>query len=372
VGSFGDKFRKERERRDFTLDDVSNVTKISSRMLKAIEEEQFNQLPGGVFNKGFIRAYAKHLGLNDEEAVTEYLAALRQAQIDAQNASWQIEHPSEPRVPTEPIRSLRSQSTPPAAEKTQPRAAALSPLKPATKTPPAEPAEVPERVIEEALPAAMTAEPQPEYIRSRGFPWKMPALAAVIILSGAFIWQRHSHNPRADGNVHAAVSPAVATQSSTDPGLVAKVATKSPTGFGSPSASNAADGASSLRPDSTSTPSRSASEKSAASDVSTKKLAPAPAATSPVTTPAPFTLQIRAAENSWIAVTADGQLVSQETLIAPANTSFRATREIIVRAGNAAGVSFFIGGKEIPAQGSEAEVKTYVFDRHGLRTDAQD
>jgi transcriptional regulator with XRE-family HTH domain len=88
VGRFGDKFRKEREKKEISLDDVSRVTKISSRMLQAIEEEQFDRLPGGVFNKGFIRAYAKHLGLNDEEAISEYLTCLHQEQIDAQS-SWQ-------------------------------------------------------------------------------------------------------------------------------------------------------------------------------------------------------------------------------------------------------------------------------------------
>ncbi len=62
-------------------------------MLQAIEEEHFDQLPGGVFNKGFIRAYAKHLGLNAEDAVTDYLACLRQAQIDAHEV-WQPERPA--------------------------------------------------------------------------------------------------------------------------------------------------------------------------------------------------------------------------------------------------------------------------------------
>jgi hypothetical protein len=88
VRAFGEKFREERERRGFTLDDVSNVTKIGSRMLQAIEQERFDVLPGGVFNKGFIRAYAKTLGFNPEEAISEYLTALRQAQLDAQNAAW--------------------------------------------------------------------------------------------------------------------------------------------------------------------------------------------------------------------------------------------------------------------------------------------
>jgi cytoskeleton protein RodZ len=80
-----------------------------------------------------------------------------------------------------------------------------------------------------------------------------------------------------------------------------------------------------------------------------------------------MTLVIRASENSWISVTADGQQVSQETLIAPAHTSVRASREIVVKAGNAAGVSFLWNGKEIPAQGTEAEVKTLVFDATGMR-----
>src|ERR1700751_4564209 len=83
VGEFGDTFRKAREKKELTLDDVSNVTKISARMLQAIEEENFDQLPGGVFNRGFIRAYAKHLGLDSEEAVNDYLACLRQAQVDS-------------------------------------------------------------------------------------------------------------------------------------------------------------------------------------------------------------------------------------------------------------------------------------------------
>src|SRR6201988_2940891 len=96
MGHFGDKFRQAREKKELTLDQVSNVTKISSRMLRAIEEEHFDQLPGGVFNKGFIRAYAKHLGINDQEAVDEYLECLRQEQIKAQ-AVW--ESPAQPVAP---------------------------------------------------------------------------------------------------------------------------------------------------------------------------------------------------------------------------------------------------------------------------------
>ena len=67
---------------------------------------------------------------------------------------------------------------------------------------------------------------------------------------------------------------------------------------------------------------------------------------------------------------ADGQLVTQETLIAPAHTSVRALQEINVRVGNAAGVSFLWNGKEIAAEGGEAEVKNFIFDSTGMHVPA--
>ena len=78
-------------------------------------------------------------------------------------------------------------------------------------------------------------------------------------------------------------------------------------------------------------------------------------------------LMIRATETSWISVQADGETVSQETLIAPAHASVHATREIVARIGNAAGITFPWNGREIPAGGAEAEAKTFVFDANGMR-----
>lgn len=75
MASFGDGLKREREKRKITLDQLAVATKISVRMLRALEEEKFDQLPGGIFNKGFVRAYACHLGLDAEQAVTDYIAA---------------------------------------------------------------------------------------------------------------------------------------------------------------------------------------------------------------------------------------------------------------------------------------------------------
>jgi len=73
--SFGENLRREREKRSITLDQISQSTKIGTRMLQALEADKFSQLPGGIFNKGFVRAYARHVGLDEEQTVAEYLQA---------------------------------------------------------------------------------------------------------------------------------------------------------------------------------------------------------------------------------------------------------------------------------------------------------
>ena len=72
---FGKNLIKEREARGVSLEDISEYTKISVRMLKAIETERFDQLPGGIFNKSYVRQYARYLGLDEEQIASEYLRA---------------------------------------------------------------------------------------------------------------------------------------------------------------------------------------------------------------------------------------------------------------------------------------------------------
>jgi len=75
VASFGAQLKQEREKQGLTLEQISLSTKIGTRMLRALEEEHFDQLPGGIFNKGFIRAYARCLHMDEEQAIAEYMAA---------------------------------------------------------------------------------------------------------------------------------------------------------------------------------------------------------------------------------------------------------------------------------------------------------
>ena len=70
--NFGASFKKAREFRGITLDQIAKETRISTRFLAAIEDEEFHLLPGGVFNRGFIRSYAERVGLDPDQAVADY------------------------------------------------------------------------------------------------------------------------------------------------------------------------------------------------------------------------------------------------------------------------------------------------------------
>ena len=75
MGQFGEQLRRQRELRGITLEEVAIATKIGTRNLRALEEEKFSELPGGIFNKGFVRAYARYVGIDEEQAVSDYVAA---------------------------------------------------------------------------------------------------------------------------------------------------------------------------------------------------------------------------------------------------------------------------------------------------------
>jgi cytoskeleton protein RodZ len=79
VGSFGDRLQREREMRGITLEEIAEATKIGTRLLRALEQQEFDKLPGGIFNKGFVLSYARYLGLDEEQAVADYTAALAEA-----------------------------------------------------------------------------------------------------------------------------------------------------------------------------------------------------------------------------------------------------------------------------------------------------
>ncbi len=450
--TFGENLRKQREQRGLSLDAISTITKISPRMLRAIEEEHFEQLPGGVFNKGFVRAYARLVGLDEDEAVSDYLAALRESQIQSQTILPNFRNSTETAEEDEADRrrinsdagvthlrnrdhaasarvnrviNNRSIDPPPnrrlhqedrrkearRSDDRETRPQTLSNLDPNSHGPSSQDpnnkdldtrdrvsrdqsSEVrsngdhPQPAVDEYVPTPplsflnLTSPPPDRPMEavsrprvneqdgpSRPIPWgKLAAALLVITLIVAFWTLRRRNQTSAAVQPLTAASVPSSTESATSPVAV-------PTAVPAPVSAKPTPAATTASRPPVSTTSATAAPVAAAAAV------PADADVNPpvpkprlhVVAPKPpraFTLLIRADQTSWVSIIADGQPVARETLIAPANTSVRANHDITVRAGNAAGISFMLDGKEIPAQGSPGEVRTFTFDATGLRSSA--
>ena len=76
VGSF---LRSEREHRRMSLLEVSRLTRIPTSSLASIESDRFDELPGDVFVRGFLKAYAQAVGILPAEAIARYTANGRAA-----------------------------------------------------------------------------------------------------------------------------------------------------------------------------------------------------------------------------------------------------------------------------------------------------
>jgi cytoskeleton protein RodZ len=78
AASIGEQLRLAREERGIPLREICNQTRISIHYLEAIEANDYKRLPGGVFNRSFIKAYARCVGYDEREAVEGYTRYLRE------------------------------------------------------------------------------------------------------------------------------------------------------------------------------------------------------------------------------------------------------------------------------------------------------
>jgi hypothetical protein len=394
LGAFGEKLRKQREQRGIGLDAISDTTKISTRMLRALEEEHFDQLPGGVFNKGFVRAYARQVGLNEEEAIADYLAAVtenqsrenqvRENQIQAHSGSPEVRDPDHDRpghgdpsnnsgrqLLTEDRRKQFRRNEDrdrrkEAGRKQAPRHQHLSSSPDSATSTAAHP---PAARSRQKYPAGNPerADNNPSHDAAAEIPWGKLAVALLLVTLTLALWNSRrrrepAHAPALASNQAPAATPVSAPSAhpSQPPRPATPLKAKTPLA-----------GITSAKP-----PSATTSTDSAANPATTAPANPSPAnsttedataSTAPAAPTNTFSVLIRADETSWVSITADGKPVAHETLIAPAHTSVRASGQVVVKTGNAAGISFELNGKEIPAQGNEGEVRTYVFDAAGFR-----
>ncbi len=80
-GSFGELLKRERELREVSLNELTVKTRVPPKFLEALENEDWGKLPGGVFNRGFVRAIARYLGLSEEHLLGEYDLAHRPHEV---------------------------------------------------------------------------------------------------------------------------------------------------------------------------------------------------------------------------------------------------------------------------------------------------
>src|SRR6476469_10662586 len=71
--SVGEFFKQVRETKGLTVDEVASKTRIRTDFVKALEEGNFAKLPDQVFARGFVRSYARSLGLDEEDAIHRFI-----------------------------------------------------------------------------------------------------------------------------------------------------------------------------------------------------------------------------------------------------------------------------------------------------------
>jgi cytoskeleton protein RodZ len=99
LASFGEDLRREREIRGISLKEIADATKISKRFLEALERNDHKTLPAPVFTRGFVREYARYVGLSSEEMVNRYnFAAAKDDRIE--------KPPHVAKYPETPIRDI--------------------------------------------------------------------------------------------------------------------------------------------------------------------------------------------------------------------------------------------------------------------------
>lgn len=273
MGAFGDKLRREREMRGVTLAEIAESTKISTRNLKALEEEQFELLPGGVFNRGFVRSYARFLGLNEEQTVADYVAASKEQEAPPDKFPLEIHEREDDSPPLNPKRSI--------------------------------------------------------------VPVLLAIVALILVISGWAYWMKHkplhtevSEQPAASATQEQFASASAQPNTSLSPTQPAKPEEPKPANVG-----DRVDG----------------------NDVQDQNGA--------------ISIVIKARQDSWISVAADGEVLWEGTLYANAERTIQAKagKELVLKTGNAAGIEVSYNGKPLGALGGEKEVRTLTFNSDRLR-----
>ena len=87
--SLGPYLKKSRETQGLSLDQVASLTRIQAKFLQALEDEEFQSLPEQVFTRGFVRTYARSLGLDEEDTLRRFSESSSEYYQQGQQAQYQ-------------------------------------------------------------------------------------------------------------------------------------------------------------------------------------------------------------------------------------------------------------------------------------------
>ena len=90
--TIGEQLRLAREGRGIPLREISDQTRISMHYLEAIESNDYKRLPGGIFNRSFVKAYARYVGYDEKEAIEGYTRYMRNSGDSSEEVSTTPHH----------------------------------------------------------------------------------------------------------------------------------------------------------------------------------------------------------------------------------------------------------------------------------------
>ncbi len=299
----GETLRRERLKRNLDLEEISGELKISTRFLQAIENDQYDKLPGGVFAKSFVRQYARLLGLDDEDLAGQVQQALA---------------PVEPPHPVD-----------------LPRPSGFVSI------------QVPK--VEEW-----------EMVGDKRFKWSgwLSALVLVVVMlvcSAVYAWMQR---PKAAVTAQATAPPAPTTVQSAaaQPPVAAE-----PSGTPGATAPPTAPGETAPAP--AQTPEQKPAEPKPAEPKSTT----AAESVKPPNPDATVHVEITADEPVWVLARADGKYDFSGTMEPHTTRTVEAVKEVTLRLGNAGGVTILLNGKPIGPAGPKGQVRTLQFTSGGFQ-----
>lgn len=120
--AFGERLRRQRRQKDLSLTEIAASTKVGATHYAALERGDCSRWPGGVYNRAFIRAYAKAVGLDPEEIAAEFAEYFEAAPAPASIAQTES---GEPETTARPPLRLGIEPDPYETEKRLVRIAAL-------------------------------------------------------------------------------------------------------------------------------------------------------------------------------------------------------------------------------------------------------